>query len=72
MMSSAMDTDAFQDGDSGIPMPPLPVFDDVTFDGVFMDRINNLINTFLHPNDAKFIHPQLVNIFFRSKLVSVR
>ena len=53
-------------------MPPLPVFDDVTFDSVIMDQINNLINTFLYPNHAKFIHPQHMNIFFRSKLVHVR
>ena len=46
-------------------MPPLPIFDDVPFDGVIMDRIEQQSNkTFLHPNHAKFIHSQLINIFF--------
>ena len=53
-------------------MPPLPVFDDVTFDGVIMDRINNLIDIFLCQNHVKFIHPQLINIFFCGKKSSSR
>ena len=42
-------------------------FDDVASDSVIVDQISNLIITFLHPNHAKFIHPRLINLFFRSK-----